>query len=65
MHLACSNKWRNNVLINKTYNVEYSFEIIKNKSKYTLNEKLKPPVGVSKSLLSESLRLNQIIYIVD
>ncbi len=29
MHLACSYKCRNNVLINKTYNVEYSFEIIK------------------------------------
>ncbi len=27
----------------------------------TLNVKLEPPVGVSKSLISESLRLNRII----
>ncbi len=32
-----------------------------NKSKDTLNVKLEPPAGVSKSLLSESLRLNRII----
>ncbi len=32
-----------------------------NKSKDTLNVKLEPPVGVSKSLISESLRLNRII----
>ncbi len=32
-----------------------------NKSKDTLNVKLEPPVGVSKSLISESLRLNGII----
>ncbi len=32
----------------------------KNK-KDTLNVKLEPPVGVSKSLISESLRLNRII----
>ncbi len=36
---------------------------LKNKSikKDTLNVKLEPPVGVSKSLISESLRLNRII----
>ncbi len=33
----------------------------KNKSKDTLNVKLEPPVGVSKSQLRESLRLNRII----
>ncbi len=33
----------------------------KEKSKDTLNVKLKPPVGISKSLISESLRLNRII----
>ncbi len=33
----------------------------KKKSKDTLNVKLEPPVGVSKSLISESLRLNRII----
>ncbi len=32
-----------------------------NTSKDTLNVKLKPPVGVSKSLIRESLRLNRII----
>ncbi len=32
-----------------------------NKSKDTLNVTLEPPVGVSKSLISESLRLNRII----
>ncbi len=32
-----------------------------NKSKDTLNVKLEPPVGVSKSLIRESLRLNRII----
>ncbi len=32
-----------------------------NQSKDTLNVKLEPPVGVSKSLISESLRLNRII----
>ncbi len=37
------------------------FEINKKKWKETLNVKLKPPVGGSNSLLSESLRLNQII----
>ncbi len=31
------------------------------KKKDTLNVKLEPPVGVSKSLISESLRLNRII----
>ncbi len=31
------------------------------KLKDTLNVKLEPPVGVSKSLISESLRLNRII----
>ncbi len=30
-----------------------------NKSKDTLNVKLEPPVGVSKSLIRESLRLNK------
>ncbi len=30
-------------------------------SKVTLNVKLEPPVGVSKSLIRESLRLNRII----
>ncbi len=41
-----------------TQNVEYSFEIIKKKSRDTLNV----PVGGSKSLLiNESLRLNRII----
>ncbi len=34
---------------------------LKKKSKDTLNVKLEPPVGVSKSLISESLRLNRII----
>ncbi len=34
---------------------------LKNKSKDALNVKLEPPVGVSKSLISESLRLNRII----
>ncbi len=33
----------------------------KEKSKDTLNVKLEPPVGVSKSLIRESLRLNIII----
>ncbi len=32
-----------------------------NQSKDTLNVKLEPPVGVSKSLISESLRLNRIL----
>ncbi len=32
-----------------------------NKSKDTLNVKLEPPVGVSKSVIRESLRLNRII----
>ncbi len=32
-----------------------------NKSKDTLNVKLEPPAGVSKSLIRESLRLNRII----
>ncbi len=35
--------------------------INQNKSKDTLNVKLEPPVGVSKSLISESLWLNRII----
>ncbi len=33
----------------------------KKQSKDTLNVKLEPPVGVSKSLIRESLRLNRII----
>ncbi len=33
----------------------------KKKKKDTLNVKLEPPVGVIKSLISESLRLNRII----
>ncbi len=34
---------------------------LKKKKKDTLNVKLEPPVGVSKSLIRESLRLNRII----
>ncbi len=34
---------------------------LKYKNKKILNVKLEPPVGVSKSLISESLRLNRII----
>ncbi len=47
------------VLQARVTNVKWSFEI--QKSKDTLNVKLEPPVGVSKSLISESLRLNRII----
>ncbi len=50
------------VLHARVTNVKQSFEIKKiNKSKDTLNVKLEPPVGVSKSLIRESLRLNRII----
>ncbi len=48
------------VLQGRVTNIEYSFEIIYIK-KDTLNVKLEPPVGVSKSLIRESLRLNRII----
>ncbi len=48
------------LLCSRVTNIEYSFEIIY-KKKVTLNVKLKPPVGVSKSLISESLWLNRII----
>ncbi len=44
------------VLQARVTNVKWSFEI-----KKLLNVKLEPPVGVSKSLISESLRLNRII----
>ncbi len=47
------------VLHARDTNVKKSFEI--QKSKDTLNVKLEPPVGVSKSLIRESLRLNRII----
>ncbi len=47
------------VLQARVTNVKSSFEI--NKSKDILNVKLEPPVGVSKSLIRESLRLNRII----
>ncbi len=48
------------VVCSRVTNIEYSFEIIF-KKKDTLNVKLEPQVGVSKSLISESLRLNRII----
>ncbi len=52
MLLACSYKCSNNVLIYKTYNVKYSFEMINYYKKMKINYvKLKPPVGVTKSLL--------------
>ncbi len=47
------------VLQARVTNVKQSFEI--QKSKDTLHVKLEPPVGVSKSLIRESLRLNRII----
>ncbi len=47
------------------YNVEYSFEIINYNKKMNildiLHVKLKLPLGVTKWLLRESLRLNRII----
>ncbi len=39
----------------------YIYIYIYKYKRVTLNVKLKPPVGVSKSLISESLRLNRII----
>ncbi len=50
-----------NVLLAIATNILQRLKTIKKNQKDTLNVKLEPPVGVSKSLIRESLRLNRII----